>query len=1049
MAQYDIRLEQNVHATLVEYSEKFIHLSKGDLLSADTSHVPTVLAAGTDGYYLKRDDAETTGLKWVTAPGGCTLSGVTDNTICTVTGANAIQGEANLTWNSSNVLGIAGDINFSGADRTILGGAGTAAAGYDVIIRGGTGGATNYAGGDVHIRGGTPNGSGVYGKLYLGCSGAGVSYVDETFIQPSATGTGYTSLLAVDVNCELYSITFSNHAVADYVVTTDTSGGLNGEANLTFDGSYLSVTSYVVVPSATGRYVFGTSADGDSYFYEQTDDTYIRLCMGSTDRWLWGTGTFCGVIATAGAVLNEAVTATNPTLCPDRSDLTLGIGGSGTSDYLSLIVASTEYIRLTVTEVTVTGNIYLATGADRTIKVADGTTTAYDLTIRAGYTTSAAQAGDLYLYGGQNANGNGGFVYIYGGQGTGAGGTTYIYGGTGSGTGGPLYLIGGSGGSGGGSLYIRGGDGTATDGTIYIGDSTTTYISLGSAAVGSATAEVGEYLFLDATDGYLKKATNSLVSVTPTPVDGQIAVWTSATNLEGTTALTYSSDKVTLTESYNGDVGFTISNTSASNAARAVYTASSDGATMYLMATGTTYATTQWGLAGSDVGELMASSSCSRVIIGYNTTAASHMYLAVGPIASATAVSLIDLYYYSTDTQMYVGIGAAAIPTSKLYVYQNLASTWAGYFYNDSSTGDGLYVKTDGTTTSEYALQVETGGTGAFEVYADGSVSINSTSGVPLYIGGVIDSSVAWDWMEIQLTATTTLGIGEGISIRFDGTSDQLGYLTFVRDTATAGYGKFLLQVSKSTLSTPGVYDDIIIDSAGDIWLGYTGNTPLVTIYEYVGIGIAASSSYNLRVDGNTYVGTYLGIGVAPSSSYALYAYKSATSQYAALFQNAGAASTAWGINIRAGSTSYACARWINFDDSDGTQTGWISSTNSTDIAIVAASDVRLKTNIDTYSADALQLLECIPINTFEFIKQVGLEGHKPRVGYIAQYVEPMFPDMVEYDEISDVYGVKKQTLIPIMHKGINQLYNQTKDHESRIKVLEDELQALKSTIVT
>lgn len=64
MAQYDIILTQNVHATLVEYSEKFVNIDKGDLLSANSSQVPTVLAAGTDGYMLVRDDAETTGLKW-------------------------------------------------------------------------------------------------------------------------------------------------------------------------------------------------------------------------------------------------------------------------------------------------------------------------------------------------------------------------------------------------------------------------------------------------------------------------------------------------------------------------------------------------------------------------------------------------------------------------------------------------------------------------------------------------------------------------------------------------------------------------------------------------------------------------------------------------------------------------------------------------------------------------------------------------------------------------------------------------------------------------
>jgi hypothetical protein len=65
MAQYDLLLTQNVHASGVEFSEKYVNIAKGALLSADASGTPTVLAAGTDGYKLVRDDAETTGLKWI------------------------------------------------------------------------------------------------------------------------------------------------------------------------------------------------------------------------------------------------------------------------------------------------------------------------------------------------------------------------------------------------------------------------------------------------------------------------------------------------------------------------------------------------------------------------------------------------------------------------------------------------------------------------------------------------------------------------------------------------------------------------------------------------------------------------------------------------------------------------------------------------------------------------------------------------------------------------------------------------------------------------
>ena len=65
MAQYDILLNQNVHATLVDYEQKFINIAKGGIVSAIADQTPTVLSAGTNGYVLARDDAEATGLKWI------------------------------------------------------------------------------------------------------------------------------------------------------------------------------------------------------------------------------------------------------------------------------------------------------------------------------------------------------------------------------------------------------------------------------------------------------------------------------------------------------------------------------------------------------------------------------------------------------------------------------------------------------------------------------------------------------------------------------------------------------------------------------------------------------------------------------------------------------------------------------------------------------------------------------------------------------------------------------------------------------------------------
>jgi hypothetical protein len=68
-----------------------------------TSLVWTLPATdGTAGYYLKTDGSGNLG--WSLDNSGVSLSGSTNNTIATVTGANALQGEAKLTFDGNHVV---------------------------------------------------------------------------------------------------------------------------------------------------------------------------------------------------------------------------------------------------------------------------------------------------------------------------------------------------------------------------------------------------------------------------------------------------------------------------------------------------------------------------------------------------------------------------------------------------------------------------------------------------------------------------------------------------------------------------------------------------------------------------------------------------------------------------------------------------------------------------------------------------------------------------------------------------------------------------------
>lgn len=105
MAQFDLHLYQNVHATGIEFTERLVNIAKGGILSANASGVPTVLPVGTNGYQLVADSATATGLKWQAISAGHTQgtdTGTTSNYFRIDSGGHGII----LKAGSSNELGI-------------------------------------------------------------------------------------------------------------------------------------------------------------------------------------------------------------------------------------------------------------------------------------------------------------------------------------------------------------------------------------------------------------------------------------------------------------------------------------------------------------------------------------------------------------------------------------------------------------------------------------------------------------------------------------------------------------------------------------------------------------------------------------------------------------------------------------------------------------------------------------------------------------------------------------------------------------------------------
>ena len=225
--------------------------------------------------------------------GGAALTGSTDNTVATVTGANALAGEANLTFDGST-LAVTGAVTVS-TDLTVSGGdivygngqnatasvTATAhdAAGRNLTITAGpttAGTSNNQAGGALTIQGGQGKGSGAGGDIIFqtaNAAGSGSSL--------NALATALT--LSDDLSATFAgSITRGDTVITDGVITDST--GLQLAANLDINGTVDISDDLTLSAGADGALRFSVASSikildnsTTSLVIEEADNAYMTF----------------------------------------------------------------------------------------------------------------------------------------------------------------------------------------------------------------------------------------------------------------------------------------------------------------------------------------------------------------------------------------------------------------------------------------------------------------------------------------------------------------------------------------------------------------------------------------------------------------------------------------------------------------------------------------------------------------------------------------------------------------------------------------------------
>jgi hypothetical protein len=95
----------------------------------------------------------------------------------------------------------------------------------------------------------------------------------------------------------------------------------------------------VIGAAATPSLAWG---DGDTGIYETGDDS-LAMTLAGAQAWFWSGVSFGGSQATGPALVNEVVSATNPTVIPGRNDPDTGVGTAG-DDAVTLIAGGNEAV---------------------------------------------------------------------------------------------------------------------------------------------------------------------------------------------------------------------------------------------------------------------------------------------------------------------------------------------------------------------------------------------------------------------------------------------------------------------------------------------------------------------------------------------------------------------------------------------------------------------------------------------------------------------------------------------------------------------------------
>ena len=263
------RGSSNLHSTGLNVNDTFVH-STGIALGAGST---VGAVTGVTTYY--GDGSQLTGIS-----AGTSLSGSTNDTICTVTGANAIQGEANLTFTGSQ-LNVTGNISLPDSAAPDYVGNIYVGSGSDLkIFHNGSENFIRSGAGNANIR--IDNNAGVLGARFIP-AGSSELYHNGRLRAYTVSNAFYVEQAELNDDCSILinnkSTTISSNQKTTLVCRVERdAGGSHGGGNrqAIFGHNYNS-------SNGGGGFFNIRSNDGTNRDFYMDNNTNLRVNYGSSN----------------------------------------------------------------------------------------------------------------------------------------------------------------------------------------------------------------------------------------------------------------------------------------------------------------------------------------------------------------------------------------------------------------------------------------------------------------------------------------------------------------------------------------------------------------------------------------------------------------------------------------------------------------------------------------------------------------------------------------------------------------------------------------------